>query len=70
MICSAELIPKLGSPAEREDHCVNVFLSRKGLSMAMKHPIIEAVSEVMLRRKTSTHPHLPQTFQGNPYLQL
>lgn len=38
--------------------------------MAMKHPLIEAVSEFMLRGKTSTLPHLPQTFQGNPYLQL
>lgn len=75
MICNAELIPQLRNTAD--------ISSRKRGSLGkcvppcnnshpwqLEHPVIEAVSEFMLRGKTITLPHLPQTFQDNPYLQL
>lgn len=75
IICNAELIPQLsntadnssrkrGSPGKFVPPCNN------GYPRQLKHPIVADVSEVMLRGKTITLPHLPQTFQGNPYLQL
>lgn len=75
MICNTELIPQLRNTADissRKRGSLGKFVPARnnGYPLKLKHPVIEAVSEVMLRRKTITLPHLPQTFPGNPYLQL
>lgn len=75
MICNAEMIPQLGSTADissRKRGSWSKFVPpcNKGYPRQLKHPVIKAVSEGMLRGKTITLPHLPHTFQGNPYLQL
>lgn len=75
MIWNAELTPQLGNTADissRKRGSLGKFFPpcNNGYPWQLKHPVIEAVSEFMLRGKTITLPHLPQTSQGNPYLQL
>lgn len=75
MICNTELISQLGNTADissRKRGSLGKFVPARnnGYPLKLKPPVIEAVSEVMLRGKTITLPHLPQTFPGNLYLQL